>query len=75
MKKKMALAKCKAFADDKVNVDKMISVFIRVDNIFVKGENAGYQHFLLFHSVFQSLLPQGQYKFGLCGRIREQDVT
>ena len=37
------------FADNKVNVAKMtISVFDRAENIVGKGENDGYQHFLLF---------------------------
>ena len=41
--------KFKAFADDKLNVAKiLIYVFDRVENIMGKGENAGYQHFLLF---------------------------
>ena len=31
----------------------MISVFDRVENIVEKGENAGYQHFLLFLQCFQ----------------------
>ena len=41
--------KSKAFADNKINVAQMmISVFDKVENIVGKGENAGYQHFLLF---------------------------
>ena len=48
------LAKLKAFADDKINATKMIiSAFDRVENIVGKGENAGYQHFLLFSQCFQ----------------------
>ena len=35
----------------------MISLFDGAENTVGKGENAGYQHFLLSHSVFQSLLP------------------
>ena len=31
----------------------MISVFERVENIAGKGENAGFQHFLLFPQCFQ----------------------
>ena len=31
----------------------MISVFDKVENIVGKGENAGYQHFLLFPQCFQ----------------------
>ena len=42
-KKQMTLSKLKAFANDKINVTKMIiSVFDRVQNIMEKGENAGY---------------------------------
>ena len=48
----LAKAEFKAFADDKLNFDKMtISLFDRVENIVRKGENAGLQHFLL-SSVF-----------------------
>ena len=47
--KNSAWSKLKAFADDKVKVAKMmIFLFDRVENIVGKGENAGYQHFLLF---------------------------
>ena len=31
----------------------MISLFDRQENIVRKGENAGYQHFLLFPQCFQ----------------------
>ena len=42
-------SKLKALADDKINVtEKLKFVFGRVENIMRKGENAGYQHFLLF---------------------------
>ena len=42
-------SKSKAFADDKIKVLKMmIFAFDRVENIVGKGENADYQHFLLF---------------------------
>ena len=45
----MTFTKLKAIADDIFNVAKMmISVFDAVENIMGKGENAGYQHFLLF---------------------------
>ena len=38
----------KAFADDKLNLaEKFEYVLGRVENIVGKGENAGYQHFLL----------------------------
>ena len=43
----------KAFADDKLNVDKMtISLLDRVENTEGNGENAGYKHFLLFPQYF-----------------------
>ena len=55
-----------AFADDKIIVAQMkISVFDRVENIVGKGENAGYQHFLLFQQCFQKASFLG--KEGLCG--------
>ena len=45
--------KLKAVADDKTHVTHlMISFFDRVENIVEKGENAGYQHFLLFPQCF-----------------------
>ena len=47
------MTKLKAFADDKLNIDKMtISVLDRVENTEGKGENAGYQHFLLYPQCF-----------------------
>ena len=48
------VTKLKAFADDKLYVTKvMISLCDRVKNTWGKGENAGYQHFLLFLLCFQ----------------------
>ena len=48
------MTKFKAIADDNSNVAKMvISLFDRAENIVGKGENAGYQHFLLFPQCFQ----------------------
>ena len=47
-------SKFKAFADDKINVtQKLKFVWERVDNTVGKGENAGYQHFLLYAQCFQ----------------------
>ena len=47
-------SKFKASADDNLKVVKMmIYVFDRVENIAGKGENAAYQHFLLFPQCFQ----------------------
>ena len=41
-------SKFKAFADDKNLAEKLKFVLERVENIVGKGENACYQHFLLF---------------------------
>ena len=47
-------SKVKAFADYKVTVtEKLKFVLGRLENIVGKGENAGYQHFLLFPQYFQ----------------------
>ena len=52
--------KLRAFADDKIRVLRMmIFVFDRVRNIAGKGENAGYQHFLLSPRCFQRVFTQG----------------
>ena len=43
------LSKLKAFADEKILVNEKLQFFWgRTENIVRKGENAGYQHFLLF---------------------------
>ena len=43
----------KHFADEKINSSKKLTFMLgRVENIVGKGENAGYQHFLLFHTMF-----------------------
>ena len=50
----LALSKLKAFADDKLDVVKMmISTFDQLESSVGKGENEGYQHFLLFPLCFQ----------------------
>ena len=47
-------SKLKSFADDKINVTKELKfIFGREENIVGKGENAGYQNFLLFQPCFQ----------------------
>ena len=60
-------SKFKAFADDKVNVgNKLKTIYWRVENIVRKGENAGYQHFILFPQCFQkSFLLEGSLKVGI----------
>ena len=48
--------KLKAFADDKINTaEKLKLVLGKVESILGKGENAGYQHFLLFPQCFQKI--------------------
>ena len=50
----------KSFMDNKIHVaEKSKFVFGQVENIVGKGENAGYQHFLLFPQCFQNLQFQG----------------
>ena len=47
------MTKLKAFADEKLKVAQMMnSVFDREENTVGKGENAGYQHFILFPQCF-----------------------
>ena len=49
-------SKFKALADDKIIVtQKMNFVLGRVENLVGKGENADYQHFLLFPQCFSNL--------------------
>ena len=57
----LAVTKLKAFADDKLTVARMISLFDRVENTVGKGEIAGYQHFPLFLQCLSSL---GSVKVG-----------
>ena len=48
------LSKLNTFADDKRNVKEKLKFGMgREENIVGKGENAGYQHFLLFPQCFQ----------------------
>ena len=44
----------------------MISLFHRVENTVEKGENAGYQHFLLYPQCFPE--PSSGLFSGLCGK-------
>ena len=49
-------SKFKAFADKKlITTQKLKFVYERLESIVGKGENAGYQHFLLFPQCFQKL--------------------
>ena len=63
------VTKLKAFANDKLKVaEMMISLFDRVENTVGKGENAGYQHFLLFPQCFPKPYSLGSLKVGLGGK-------
>ena len=53
----------KAFAEDEINVtEKLKFVLGRAENIVEKGENAGYQHFLLSPQCFQKATSLGSLK-------------
>ena len=65
----VALTKLKAFADDKFSVaEMMISFRDRLENIEEKGENADYQHFLLFPQCFQKVSSPSRENPGLFGK-------
>ena len=50
--------------------------FDRIENIVGKGENASYQHFLLFLQCFpKALFLQGCEKSGLCGKWLEDQIA
>ena len=58
-------SKLKALADNKIKLaEKLKFVLGRVENIVGKGENAGYQHFLLFPQCFQKASISGSLKVG-----------
>ena len=60
--KVLDMTKLKVFADDKLNVARMIPLLDRVENTVRKGENAGYQHFLLFLECFPKPSSLGSLK-------------
>ena len=63
------LYKLKAFADNYLNVNQKLKFALRsLENIVGKGENAGYQHFLLFPQCFQKAFSLGSLNSGLCGK-------
>ena len=58
-KKIVDLSKMTAFAEDDLDAAQIMRFFFdRVENIVQKGENADYQHFLLFSQYFISLVCQ-----------------
>ena len=53
MTKILKQSKFKVVADDKIIVTQRLKFVLgRIENIVGKGENAGYQHFLLFPQYF-----------------------
>ena len=51
------MTKLKAFADDNLNIAIMtISLLDRIENTVGKGENADYQHFLLFPVFYKAFI-------------------
>ena len=58
-------SKLTAFGDDKIKVTQNLKFFFGwIENIAEKGENAGYQHFLLFPQCFQKPFFAG-FKVGM----------
>ena len=62
----LAWSNMKAFANDKIHVTETLTLVLgRVENIVGKGENAGYQHFLLFTQSFQKVSFSRLLKVGI----------
>ena len=62
----LGLPKLKAFADNKIKVTENLKfVLWRIENIVGKGENAGYQHFLLFPQCLLKASFSGASKVGI----------
>ena len=60
------VSKLKAFADYNLEMNQKLEFAVgRVENIVGKGENAGYQHFLLFPQCFQKVSFFGSLKVGI----------
>ena len=61
------MSRLKAFADDhsKVNLKTKFALGGGAENIVGKGNNAGYQHFLLFPQCFQKASFLGSVKVGI----------
>ena len=54
-----------AFADDKINVNEKFKFGLGMVENVGKGENAGYQHFLLFPQCFQKRSDSWLLKVGI----------
>ena len=65
----LAFPKLKAFADNKLNITQNFkSVLVQLKNIVGKGENNGYQHFLLFPECFQKSFISETLKAGIVSK-------
>ena len=59
-------SKLKGFADDKIKVNEILKFGMgMVENIVGRGENVGYQHFLLFPQCFHKPSVAGSFKVGI----------
>ena len=63
--KSLDLSNSKAFTDDNLCAVQLICLPVLVENIVGKGENAGYQHFLLFPQCFQKASFPASLKVGI----------
>ena len=62
----LGMSEFKVNADDKFGVAEIMAfVFGRVENVVGNGENAGYQHFLLFRQCFQKVSYPGSLKVSI----------
>ena len=57
----------KALADIKINVAQNLKFGRRTENIWGKGEDSSYQHFLLFPKCFQKPSTSESLKVEMCG--------
>ena len=75
--KVLGQTKLKGFADDKLNVTKMvISVFDRVEYMVGKGEIACTSNFSFSNNVFKRVLSQTRQKVSSCGNgLIDKDIT
>ena len=64
--KSLDWSKLKTFSEDKLIVAEIIGfVPEMLQNIVGKGENAGYQNFILFPQYFQNAFSSGSLKVGI----------
>ena len=62
-----ALPKMTAYADGHFILAQVVRFFCEIiENIMGKGENTGYQHFLLFPNVLKKISSQEHQKVSFC---------